>query len=130
MLENTSQLMLDFKKLSKIHHDVIPVVIQDFFTKDVLILAYTNKAAFEKTIQKKEVVLFSTSKGKLWEKGKSSGQYLELIEARVNCEQNSLLYLVRLKGQGACHTKTKEGLYNTSCFYRRIQDDLNLNGLS
>lgn len=130
MLENTSQLMLDFKKLSKIHHDVIPVVIQDFFTKEVLILAYTHQDAFEKTLKTKTVVLFSTSKGKTWEKGKSSGQYLELIEARVNCEQNSLLYLVRLKGQGACHTKTKEGLYNTSCFYRRIQDDLNLNGLS
>ena len=58
-------------------------------------MAYTNELAFRKSIETRTLVLWSTSRNELWEKGKTSGETFELIEARVNCEQNSLLYRVR-----------------------------------
>ena len=58
----------------------------------------------------------------LWVKGATSGDTLKLVEVRVNCEQNSLLYLVRPLGQGACHTKGVDGKARPSCYYRRLND--------
>jgi phosphoribosyl-AMP cyclohydrolase len=65
---------------------------------------------------------WSTSRDELWVKGATSGDTLELVEVRVNCEQNSLLYLVKPLGQGACHTKGADGQARPSCYYRRIKD--------
>jgi phosphoribosyl-AMP cyclohydrolase len=125
-IETTLSLSLDFKKLQNLSSDIIPVVIQDAETKEVLILAYTNQLAFEKTISSKTVTLWSVSRNELWIKGKTSGQYLTLIEAKVNCEQNSLLYLVKPQDQGACHTKDSKGFFRKSCFYRSITSDFRL----
>ena len=66
---------------------------------------------------------WSTSRNELWIKGKTSGDYLEIVEVRVNCEQNSVLYRVRPKGQGACHTKDKDGVARSGCYYRIIEKD-------
>jgi phosphoribosyl-AMP cyclohydrolase len=63
------------------------------------------------------------SRNELWIKGATSGNTLELIDVRVNCEQNSLLYLVRLTKGGACHTKDADGQARSGCYYRRIQGD-------
>ena len=68
-------------------------------------------------------VFWSTSRNELWIKGASSGDLLELVEVRVNCEQNSILYLVRPKGQGVCHTRDADGGSRSSCYYRRIAGD-------
>merc|ERR1711879_88323 len=64
--------------------------------------------------------LWSTSRKELWIKGKTSGDYLDLVEVRCNCEQNSLLYLVRPRRTGACHTKDSKGRTRRSCYYRRL----------
>ncbi len=117
------KINLDFQKINKItskNQTVIPVVIQENTTKEVLILGYTNEIAFEKTLETNLVHLWSTSKNQLWLKGQTSGNYLELVEVRVNCENNSLLYLVNLKGDGACHEKDKNGKHYRSCFFRTI----------
>ena len=66
---------------------------------------------------------WSTSRNELWIKGKTSGDYLELIEVRVNCEQNSLLYLVKPVGKGACHTKNEDGTPRRGCYYRVIGEN-------
>ena len=93
-LEEGDALSLDFTKLDAVR-GVVPVVVQRADTRDVVLLAYTNREAMREAFRSRRLVLWSTSRGELWEKGASSGCRFELLEARVNCEQNSLLYLVR-----------------------------------
>ena len=97
-LEEGSQLKLDFSKIWKIAQnckDVIPVAVQNADTKEVILVAYTNELAMKESFEKKKLILWSTSRNKHWFKGETSGETFDLLEARVNCEQNSLLYIVR-----------------------------------
>jgi len=80
----------------------------------LLYLAFSEAAFAERTL-----ILWSTSRNVLWEKGKTSGETFDLLEARVNCEQNSLLYKVRPARGGICHTRNARGAPR-NCFYRRI----------
>jgi phosphoribosyl-AMP cyclohydrolase len=128
-VEEGLEVKLDFTKLAKIAAtgaDVVPAVAQDADTGEVLIIAYANQLALETALKEKMATFWSTSRNELWIKGKTSGDYLELIDVRVNCEQNSLLYLVRLAGAGSCHTKGKDGKARHGCYYRRINDEGNL----
>ncbi len=124
-LEEGSALSLDFKKLRKIASgaaDVIPAVAQDALTGEVLILGYVNELALQTALKEKKATFWSTSRNELWIKGLTSGDFLELLEVRVNCEQNSILYKVRPAGQGACHTK-ENGKARKGCYYRRLNAD-------
>ena len=131
-LEHGTEILIDFSKLRKIYqkinvaaeNDVIPVVVQDVCSKEVLILAYVNQVAFNYAMKNKAAAFWSTSRNELWVKGLTSGSTLELCEVRVNCEQNSLLYLVRpVNNCGACHVLAKNGKFHQSCFYRIINED-------
>ncbi len=115
--EYTNELLLDF---GDDNQQLIPVVTQDFTTKEVLILAFANKEAFEETMKSGYATYYSRSRKELWKKGLTSGDLLKIEEIRINCEQNSLLYLVSPLGKGACHTRRKNGLPHTSCYYRKI----------
>jgi phosphoribosyl-AMP cyclohydrolase len=122
-LENGTQLSLDFKKLAKVAAcgvDLIPAVAQDANTGEVLIVGYVNALALETTLREGMATFWSSSRNELWIKGKTSGDYLEIVEIRVNCEQNSVLYRVKPKGQGACHVKDERGIARTGCYYRKI----------
>lgn len=122
-LEEGSELSVDFTKIFQIaegNNMVVPVVVQDAVTKDVLIVAYVNEEALLETFKRGEAVFYSTSRNELWHKGATSGDILAVDEVRINCEQNSLLYLVQPKGQGACHTKDKDGNHRSSCYYRSV----------
>ena len=101
---------------------MIPVAVQDTESGEVLLIGYANRTALDYTLENRVAAFWSTSRNELWIKGATSGDFLEIVEVRVNCEQNSLLYLVRPKGQGACHTKKKDGKSRLSCYYRRIRD--------
>ena len=79
------------------------MVLQNAETGDVLFVGYANEHALRETLATKSAVLWSTSRNELWRKGATSGDVLDLVEVRVNCEQNSLLYRVRPRG-GVCHT--------------------------
>ena len=128
-IEEGSQLEIDFAKLSKIGmngHMVIPVVVQDATSKEVLIVAYANDEAVAETFRLGEAVLYSTSRNELWHKGATSGDVLKVEEVRINCAQNSLLYLVTPKGQGACHTKDETGKSRSSCYYRTVENNTRL----
>ncbi len=117
---------LDFDKLQSMGHkgmSVLPVVIQDWQTLSVLLVGYVNALALEKTQETGLVTLWSTSRDCLWVKGQTSGDFLVLKEIRVNCEENSLLFLVAPQGHGCCHVKTGEGLPQKTCFFRRIEGD-------
>ncbi len=128
-LEEGTDLSLDFKKLRKIASgdaDVIPAVAQDVDTGEVLIIGYVNELALKTALEEKKATFWSTSRNELWIKGKTSGDFLELHETRVNCEQNSILYRVSLKGKGSCHTKDENGVARHGCYYRKLTDDLSL----
>lgn len=122
-LEEGSELSLDFGKLadavSKVP-GILPAIVQEKATGQVLVLGYVNQEALRATLETGYVTFWSTSRNELWVKGDTSGNRLKLLDARVNCEQNSLLFVVNLEGQGACHTKDA-GVYRRSCYYRSIQ---------
>jgi phosphoribosyl-AMP cyclohydrolase len=124
-LEEGSELRLDFSKLQKVAgggQPVLPVVVQDADSKEVLVVAYANQTALEHSLQTGVATFWSTSRHELWIKGATSGDTLKLVDVRVNCEQNSLLYLVRMVGGGVCHTKDAAGHTRKTCYYRSLRD--------
>ena len=136
-LEETTELKLDFTKLEKVGRQVaetrasgeatcdlgvIPVAVQNADTREVILVAYTNELAMRESFAKRKLILWSTSRNKLWFKGETSGETFDLLEAYVNCEQNSLLYVVRPCRGGICHTKNKAGAPR-NCYYRKIDFD-------
>lgn len=124
-LEEGSELQLDFSKIAKIaatSPDVIPVAVQHADTREIILIAYTNAYALKTSIAKRTLVLWSTSRNELWEKGATSGETFELLDIRVNCEQNSLVYQVRPKRGNICHTKNRQG-EPRNCYYRRLDFD-------
>ena len=124
-LEEGLDVALDFDKVAKIGragHQVVPVVLQDAESGDVLFVGYANEEAYRLTLERRSAVLYSTSREEIWHKGATSGDVLDLVDVRVNCEQNSLLYLVRKAGQGACHTTDETGATRRTCYYRSATD--------
>ena len=101
---------LDFKKLD----GLLPVVIQDAGTGEVLMLGFMNAEAYAATRESGEVTFFSRSRNKLWRKGEQSGHVLRVREILVDCDVDSLLIRVDAVGPGVCH----EGY--RSCFFRRL----------
>lgn len=94
---------------------LIPVVVQDSKTREVLMLAYANKIALKKTVETGLAHYWSRSRGKIWMKGETSGNVQRIVEIRVDCDNDAILYVVEQKGV-ACHTGNK------TCFYRRIEE--------
>ena len=121
--ENTSELLIDFGENGQ---KLLPVVTQNYATKDVLILAFVNQEAFDETRRSGYATYWSRSRNELWKKGLTSGDMLKIDEIRINCEQNSLLYLVTPQGKGACHAKKENGMPYSSCYYRKINNDNSL----
>ena len=100
---------LDFVK----RNGLIPVVFQDIKTKDVLMLAYANRLAIQNTVKTGNAWFWSVSRNKLWMKGEESGNIQEVKDILVDCDQDSVIYLVDSKNP-ACHTG------NRSCFHNRL----------
>lgn len=122
-LEDGTALTIDWDKMKGVAatgHAVVPVVLQDADTGEVLFVAYANQLAFEATLTEGMAVLWSTSRNELWRKGATSGDVLNLVDVRVNCEQNSLLYRVTRAKGGACHVKDADGNTRPGCYYRTV----------
>jgi phosphoribosyl-ATP pyrophosphohydrolase/phosphoribosyl-AMP cyclohydrolase len=101
---------------------LIPCIVQDSETKAVLMLGFMNKEALEKTIAEKRVTFFSRSKNRLWTKGETSGNFLEVIHITADCDNDTLL--IEAKPVGAvCHTGT------TTCFGNTNPDKFSLASL-
>ena len=97
-LEEGAELTLDFAKLQKAvagSPDIIPVAVQDADTQEVILVAYVNEEALRHAVETHTATFWSTSRNELWVKGATSGETFDLVEVRVTCEQNSLLYVVR-----------------------------------
>jgi len=102
------------EKLRWGHGGLIPVILQDADTREVLTLAYMNRDALRRSLAEGQVWLWSRSRQMLWHKGETSGNVQDIQEIRVDCDTDALLLLVHPHGP-ACHTG------RTSCFYRALQ---------
>jgi phosphoribosyl-AMP cyclohydrolase len=105
--------MLDFDKSG----GMVPVVVQDEASGEVLMLAYMNAEALELTRKSGRMHYFSRSRGRIWMKGETSGHVQEVQEIRVDCDEDALVCRVRQVGGAACHTGYR------SCFHRRLAGD-------
>jgi phosphoribosyl-AMP cyclohydrolase len=99
---------------------LLPVIVQDADSREVLMLGYANSLALERTRQTGLATFWSTSRNQLWTKGETSGDTLKIQEIRVDCDQDALLYLVSLEGSGVCHTKGPDNQARYSCFFRTL----------
>jgi len=98
-------MQIDFKK----GNGLVPVIIQNYKTLQVLMLGYMNEAAYEKTMESGKVTFFSRSKNRLWTKGESSGNFLFVKDIQIDCDQDTILIKADAVGP-TCHLGT------TSCF--------------
>jgi phosphoribosyl-ATP pyrophosphohydrolase/phosphoribosyl-AMP cyclohydrolase len=97
---------------------LIPAIVQDAQSKEVLMLGYMNDASFKQTLETRLVTFFSRSRNEIWVKGATSGNYLELVSWSLDCDEDTLL--IQAKAQGpTCHTGS------TSCFGEMTPDSLN-----
>ena len=103
---------MDIKELFQ-KSELIPVIIQDSETKEVLMLGYTNDEAVRLSIETRTAWFWSRSRQQLWNKGETSGNFLHIVDMKVHCDCDTLLYLCRPDGP-TCHTG------NRSCFYREL----------
>lgn len=95
------QLNIDFDK----GNGLVPAIIQDAETKNVLMLGYMNREALNKTLETKKVTFWSRSRNQLWTKGETSGNFLDLIDIKSDCDNDTLLVKVHPHGP-TCHTGT------------------------
>lgn len=95
--------------------DLIPVIVQDRTTKEVLMLGFANEEAVRKTFETKTAWFWSRSRRELWNKGGTSGNYMYVKEIYTDCDTDTLLLLVDPAGP-ACHTGKR------SCFYEKLED--------
>jgi len=120
-IEETPELQLQFEKRG----GVLPVVVQESSTGEILMIASVNEEALKKSIEQKLAAFWSTSRKELWIKGLTSGNKLHLDEILVDCDQDALIYKVTVEGTGACHTTAKNGKHRKSCFYRKLNPETN-----
>ena len=100
---------------------LIPTVVQDVDTQEVLVLAWMSPESLNMSYSSGHVTFWSRSRNEIWEKGATSGNFLNLVSVKKNCENNSLLILARPDGP-TCHTG------NTSCYYRELDYEENMKG--
>jgi len=106
-------MRLDYSKLD----GLIAAVVQDSVTRVVLMVGFMHEEAFRRTRETGFVTFFSRTRGRLWTKGETSGDRLEVQEIRVDCDDDSLVVMARQTGAGTCH------LGYRSCFFRRLEGD-------
>lgn len=105
---------LDFSKSAD---GLIPAIVQDYTTNEVLMLAYINQLAWEETLKTGKAHYWSRSRSKLWLKGESSGHIQKIHEILVDCDDDTVIYKVEQLGGAACHTGHR------SCFYRIVDGE-------
>ena len=105
-------LKLDFNKTG----GLVPAIVQDFQTGEILMLAYMNPEAFNATLSTGKATYYSRSRQTLWVKGETSGNIQLIKEIRIDCDDDTVLLKVEQLGGAACHTGHR------SCFYKKIED--------
>lgn len=101
---------LDFSTFKKDEHGLVPAIVQDYKTGEVLMLAYMNEESFAKTMELGKMTYYSRSRQELWIKGETSGHYQYVKELKIDCDKDTILAKVEQIG-AACHTG------NRTCFF-------------
>jgi len=104
---------LNFNKIE----GLVPAIVQDYETGEVLMLAFMNQEAWEITLATGKATYYSRSRQKLWVKGETSGNFQLVKEIMVDCDEDTVLLKIEQKGGAACHTGYQ------SCFYRKVEND-------
>ncbi len=110
---------------NKNNDGLVPAIIQDAFTKNILMLGYMNEEAYNQTVKTKEVTFYSRSKKRLWKKGEESGNILQLHDINIDCDQDTLLIMANPvgptchKGTDTCWGKSNEQSYG---FLSELED--------
>lgn len=109
------KILTDGKNLSRFFQksDLIPAIVQESGTNEVLMLAYMNQESLRLTLETGRTWFYSRSRGKLWNKGESSGHFQDVVQIYTDCDDDTLLVIVKQTGP-ACHTGEK------SCFFTEI----------
>ena len=107
-------MQVSFSEIKFDSKGLIPAIVQDAETKEVLMMAYMNRQSLELTLEKGETHFWSRSRQELWHKGATSGNIQRVLEIRMDCDADALLILVQPAGP-ACHTG------NQTCFYRELR---------
>ena len=110
---NTFESNMSWNELKLNSDGMIPVVVQDYKNLEVLMVAYMNREAFEKTVESGKMTYWSRSRNELWQKGATSGHVQYVKQLSIDCDNDTILAKVQQIG-AACHTG------NRSCFYREI----------
>lgn len=105
-------IALNFEKCG----GLIPTIVQDFGTGEILMLAFMNEAAWEETLKTGKATFWSRTRQELWVKGKSSGNVQLIKEIRIDCDDDTILLKVEQVGGAACHTGYR------SCFFKKVED--------
>ena len=105
-------IKLDFTKTG----GLVPVIVQDYQTGEILMLAYMNLDAFNATLATGKATYYSRSRQTLWVKGETSGNAQLIKEIRIDCDDDTVLLKVEQLGGAACHTGHR------SCFYKKVED--------
>lgn len=106
---------MEIPELNYDERGLLPAIVQEASTGEVLMLAYVNSEALRITLETGYAHYWSRSRRKLWKKGETSGCLQEVKEVFYDCDSDTLLYKVFQRGAGACHTGER------TCFYRRIE---------
>lgn len=112
---NLEKVSLSFSDLKLNSDGMVPVIAQDVHTGEVLMLAYMNEEAYNKTLATKRMTYYSRSRNELWTKGETSGHYQDVKGIYIDCDNDTILAIVEQTG-AACHTGNK------TCFYREISN--------
>ena len=104
-------MKLDYDKL----HGLVPAVIQDAATREVLMVGFMNEAAFRQTLETGYATFLSRTRNKLWTKGETSGHRLAVRQVLVDCDNDSVVLVAEQLGPGTCHRGYR------SCFFRRLE---------
>ncbi len=105
-------IQLDFEKMG----GLLPAIVQDHQTGDVLMLGFMNKAAWEATLSTGQATFYSRRRQEIWVKGETSGNRQLVKEIRIDCDNDSILLMIDQIGGASCHTGYR------SCFYKQVKD--------
>ena len=106
-------IQIDFNKTA----GLVPAIVQDHETGEVLMLAYMNREAFDATLENGKATYWSRSRQTLWVKGETSGNVQLVKEVRIDCDDDTILIKVEQLGGAACHTG------HQSCFHKKVEKD-------
>ena len=115
MSERQTQVTIDFDKMD----GLVPGIVQDAKTGEMLMLGFLNKTSYEKTLETGFVTFWSRTRQKLWMKGETSGNRLKIVSAATDCDNDALLFKVEVEGDGlVCHEGT------VSCFTKDLSPEV------